>query len=52
LHASAHHSAIDSLLDPAAAAFYSQGVSLWLTGIMVFSSVRGFLVQVMASDDL
>ncbi|KOO26011.1 golgi ph regulator [Chrysochromulina tobinii] len=41
-----------SLLDPAAAAFYSQGVSLWLTGIMVFSSVRGFLVQVMASDDL
>jgi hypothetical protein len=41
-----------SLLDPAAAAFYSQGVSLWLTGIMVFSSVRGFLVQVMASDGL
>lgn len=41
-----------SLLEPDAAAFYSQGVSLWLTGIMVFSSVRGFLVQVMTSDDL
>ena len=35
-----------SLLDPAEAAFWSQGVSLLLIGILIFSSVRGIIVQV------
>ena len=53
-HASSHEASVTralgialrlSLLEEGVVGFWSQGVSLLMTGIMIFSSVRAFLVQ-------